>query len=126
MRCIFYFIPGYAQNNSTAVSSLPTITGSIDIYYRYNFDDPKPQGQAHDYNNYSSFSKFQNSFQLGMASIRADQSFGKATTTVDLGFGPRAEEFSYGDSAHPTLFGIKQACLSYKVSNKLKLSAGES
>lgn len=121
----FYFIPGYAQNDSTKNSSLPTLTGSVDIYYRYNFNDPKPQGTLKNFNNYTSFTSSQNSFQLGMASIRADHSFGKAAATIDLGFGSRAEEFSYGDSSHPTIFAVKQAYLSYAVCDKLKLSAGK-
>ena len=60
-----------------------------------------------------------------MASIRADQAFGKASATVDLGFGPRAEEFSYGDPDHPTLFAVKQAYLSYAISDKFKLTMGK-
>jgi len=112
----------YAQNDSIApVSPSPTITGSVDTYFRYNFENPM-DGKT---NNFTSFTNSQNSFQLGMASIRADQTFGKASATVDLGFGPRAEEFSYGDPNHPTLFAVKQAYLSYAISNKFKLTMGK-
>ena len=52
-------------------------------------------------NNYTSFTNSQNSFELGMASIKADHSFGKASATIDLGFGRRAEEFSYGNPGSP-------------------------
>lgn len=119
------FISAKAQTDSTKTSPPPTITGSVDAYYRYNFNDPKAGGPLNDHNNYTSFTNSQNSFQLGMASVRADQSFGKASATVDLGFGPRAEEFSYGDPDHPTLFAIKQAYFSYAVSDKVKLTMGK-
>lgn len=112
----------YAQIDSVApVSPSPTITGSVDTYFRYNFANPT-DGKT---NNFTSFTNSQNSFQLGMASIRADHSFGKASATVDLGFGPRAEEFSYGDPEHPTLFAVKQAYLSYAISDKFKLTMGK-
>jgi hypothetical protein len=102
-------------------SPAPTITGSVDVYYRYNFNDPK----AGFTNNYTSFTNSQNSFELGMASIRADHSFGKASATIDLGFGRRAEEFSYANPDHTSLFAVKQAYLSYIISDKFKLTMGK-
>ncbi len=123
------FISTYAQKDSTLpepaavpeTKPAPTITGSVDVYYRYNFNDPESGAT----NNFTSFTNSQNSFQLGMASVRADHSFGKASATVDLGFGPRAEEFSYGDPSHSTLFAVKQAYLSYAISDKFKLTMGK-
>lgn len=103
------------------VKTFPTITGSLDVYYRYNFANPKSGAT----NNFTSFTNSQNTFQLGMASIRADHSIGKVSATLDLGFGTRAEEFSYGDVTHPTLFAIKQAYLSYAISDKFKLTMGK-
>lgn len=112
----------YAQTDSSAAVTPPlTVTGSIDVYFRYNFANPSDGA----INNFTSFTNSQNSFQLGMASIRADHSFGKASATVDLGFGPRAEEFSYGDPNHPTLFAVKQAYVSYGISDKFKLTMGK-
>lgn len=131
--CSFYF--GFAQTNSIASEKIdtatataapeetkptPVITGSVDAYYRYNFSNPKTT-----LNNYTSFTNSQNSFALGMASIKADHSFGKASATIDLGFGPRAEEFSYGDPTHSTLFAVKQAYLSYAISDHFKLTMGK-
>lgn len=114
-----------AQTDSTKpaapTSPAPTITGSVDAYFRYNFNDPK----AGFTNDYTSFTNSQNSFELGMASIRADHSFGKASATIDLGFGRRAEEFSYGNPDHPSLFAVKQAYVSYAVTDKLKFTIGK-
>jgi len=97
-----------------------TITGSVDVYYRYNFN--APAGKT---NNYTSFTNSNSSFELGMASIRADHSFGKVAATVDLGFGRRAEEFSYNDPAHPSLFAVKQLFLSYQATSALKFTMGK-
>ncbi|MEP6595403.1 MAG: outer membrane beta-barrel protein [Ginsengibacter sp.] len=99
-----------------------TITGSVDVYYRYNFANVP--GYLHS-NNFTSFTNSQNSFELGMASIKADHNFGKASATIDLGFGRRAEEFSYADPGHSTLFAAKQAYLSYAISDKFKLTMGK-
>ena len=96
------------------------ITGSVDAYYRINFSNPKTG-----YNNYTSFTNSQNSFELGMASIRADHSFGKVGATIDLGFGRRAEEFSYNDGGHPSLFAVKQAYLTFQATSALKFTMGK-
>ncbi len=91
-----------AQTDSTKKATT-NLTYSVDAYYRYDFNDA-PTGT----NNLTSFTNSKNSFELGMASIRADHSFGKVSATADLGFGRRAQEncyaFSYGPFFHT---GIK-------------------
>ena len=125
-----YFNICYAQETDSAkktavdttVKTSPpvTITGSVDAYYRFNFSNPKTG-----YNNYTSFTNSQSSFELGMASIRGDHSFGKVSATVDLGFGRRAEEFSYNDGAHPTLFAVKQLYASFQATSVVKFTLGK-
>src|SRR5678809_299455 len=97
-----------------------TITGFVDGYYRYNFHNAKDSGIA---NNYTSFTNSQNSFELGMASLKADHSIGKVAATIDLGFGRRAEEFSYNDQGART--AIKQAYLCYAPFSHVKLTMGK-
>jgi hypothetical protein len=114
-------LASYAQGTDSTKTPPPvTITGSVDGYYRYNFN--APSGST---NNYTNFTNSQSSFELGMASIRADHSFGKVSATVDLGFGRRAEEFSYNDAGHPTLFAVKQLYVSYQVAKALKFTMGK-
>jgi len=96
------------------------ISGSADAYYRYNFNNAKDSMRT---NNFTSFTNSQNSFELGMASVKADYSIGKVEGVVDLGFGKRAEEFSYNDNG--TLAAIKQAWLSYAPSGKVKFTIGK-
>ncbi|MDP4263034.1 MAG: outer membrane beta-barrel protein [Bacteroidota bacterium] len=109
----------YAQDTSSKKGNL-TITGSVDAYYRFNFNNAKDSART---NNYTSFTNSQNSFELGMASVKADYSIGKADGLVDLGFGRRAEEFSYNDQG--TLAAIKQAYVSYAPSGHVKFTMGK-
>ena len=83
----------YAQDSTKKATF--SVSGSLDAYYRFNFANAKDSFRT---NNYTSFTNTQNSFELGMASIRADHSFGKVSATIDLGFGKRAEEFAYNDA----------------------------
>ncbi|MEO7121410.1 MAG: outer membrane beta-barrel protein, partial [Ginsengibacter sp.] len=126
----FAFVSSRAQTDSTKPAAAPTspapvVTGSVDAYFRFNFQNPKAGGPLNEYNNYTSFTNSQNSFELGMASIRADHTFGKVSATIDLGFGRRAEEFSYANTDHPTLFAVKQAFITYAVSDKVKFTFGK-
>jgi len=109
----------FAQDSASKKSSW-TFTGSVDAYYRYNFNNARDSGYT---NNYTSFTNSHNSFELGMASIKVDHSIGKVSATVDLGFGRRAEEFSYNDNG--TRAAIKQAYLTYAPSDKVKFTMGK-
>jgi len=124
---IFGFISTYAQTDSTKTTpASTTFIYSVDAYYRYDFNDAPDKT-----NNLTSFTNSKNSFELGMASIRADHSFGKVAATADLGFGRRAEEFSYNDglgagkSGYATLAAVKQLYISYAPSSKIKFTFGK-
>ena len=106
--------------DTTKPSPPAGITGSVDAYYRMNFSNPKTG-----FNNYTSFTNSNNSFELGMASIRADHSFGKVSAVAELGFGRRAEENSYNDGNNLLLSAIIQAYASYQVNSKIKLTMGK-
>jgi hypothetical protein len=106
--------------DSTKKGSL-TVSGSVDAYYRFNFQNAKDSLRT---NNYTSFTNSQNSFELGMASLKADYSIGKVSATVDLGFGKRADEFSYNDGGS-TVAAVKQAYLSYAPTDHVKFTMGK-
>jgi Putative beta-barrel porin-2, OmpL-like. bbp2 len=108
-----------AQDSAKKAAPTVAFTGSADAYYRYNFNNPP----AFPYNSPTSFTHSNNTFELGMASIRADASFGKASATVDLGFGPRAAEFSYNDVGTSTV-AIKQLYISYQATSAIKFTIG--
>lgn len=114
VMCVTYV--NAQDSTKKAPVATTTWSGSVDAYYRNDF-----AGKAS--NNLTSFTNSNNSFELGMASIRVDHSIGKVAATIDLGFGRRAEEFSYNDVGGMT--AIKQAYLSYAVSDKVKITAGK-
>lgn len=93
-----------------------TFTTYIDGYYKADFAGLKE-------NNKTSFTNSNNTLQLGMASFKVDQTFGKFAGTVDLGFGKRAEEFSYNDRDLAT--SVKQAYISYAPSGQVKFTIGK-
>lgn len=111
-----------SKNSAVAASPPPfKLSGSVDVYYRYNFQDPKQA--VIPFNNATSFTNSQNSFELGMASLKAEHSIGKVGIVADLGFGRRAEEFSYNDSK--TLQVVKQAYVTYSPSANVKFTMGK-
>ncbi|MEO6548468.1 MAG: outer membrane beta-barrel protein [Ferruginibacter sp.] len=96
-----------------------TISGSVDAYYRIGVG----ASGSSVLNNFTSFTNSNNSFQLGMASIKAQYTAGKGGAVVDLGWGKRAEEFAYADQG--TLQSVKQAYLYYSPSDKVKFTIGK-
>ena len=91
------------------------ITGSADVYYKYDFAKTKA-------NTYTSFTGTHNSFALGMASVKLEHKGNKVGAVLDLGFGPRAKEFAYTDEGITQ--AIKQLYLTYSPADWLKFSAG--
>jgi hypothetical protein len=116
---LFSLIIVRAQDSAKKAAPTVAFTGSADAYYRYNFNNPPAQP----YNSPTSFTHSNNTFELGMASIRADASFGKASATVDLGFGPRAAEFSYNEVGTSSV-AIKQLYVSFAASSAVKFTIG--
>lgn len=110
----------FAQDDTeTPVSPATTWGGSADAYYKYDFSKQM--------NGLTSFTNSQDSFELGMASIEAGHTFGKASVFVDLGFGKRAGEFSYNETTDKDInakFLIKQLFFTYQVTDKFKFVAG--
>lgn len=126
LRKVFFFLLSagtttgiFAQDTTAAAEescgkSL-NISGSLDVYYRYDFG--KTRG-----NNLTSFTGSHNSFELGMASVKIDKSFGKVSMVADIGFGKRAADFSYNDDG--AMAAIKQLYVSYAPADWIKFTMG--
>ncbi|HRH47987.1 MAG TPA: porin [Panacibacter sp.] len=108
-----------SQTDSTTPAPATKISGYVDAYYRYNFNNPQESFNTGG----TSFTNSQNSFQLGMASLKVEHSFGKVGVVADLGFGTRAKEFSYADADY--LVPVKQAYVTYAPSDKVKFTMGK-
>ncbi|HZH38396.1 MAG TPA: outer membrane beta-barrel protein [Flavisolibacter sp.] len=105
----------FGQDSASTKTSALSISGSADVYYKYDFGKSKS-------NNLTSFTNSHNSFELGMASVKFDYTAGKVEMVADLGFGKRAQEFSYNDEG--ILAAVKQLYMSYSANSWLKLTAG--
>ena len=79
------FIFGITAVNAQETSST-TFAGNADFYYRFDFANA---GNAATNNN-TSFTNSNDSFELGMATIKATHKEGKASVVADLGFGLQA------------------------------------
>ena len=107
----FAAIVALSANAQTDSTKTFVLSGSVDAYTRTDFNNI---GQS-SFNNKTSFTQSNNSFELGMATLRGDGQIlsGKVFGTADLGFGPRAEAFNGGNGApgEPTLLAVKQLYL---------------
>lgn len=106
-------ITATAQDSAKPAALL--ISGNADAYYRYDFAKTKS-------NNLTSFTNSHNSFELGMASLKMAYKTAKTEVVADLGFGKRAQEFSYNDEG--ILASVKQLYVSYAPKQWLKFTAG--
>ncbi len=117
---IAFFSSAFSQTEEQETANPLTISGSVDAYYRYNFQNAKDISAT---NNFTSFTNSQNSFELGMASLTFGYSKEKMGLVLDLGFGTRATEFSYNESG--ALAAIKQGFVYYAPSEHVKFTMGK-
>jgi hypothetical protein len=85
----------FAQEETTEPEKKFSLSGSIDAYYRVNFDAPN------DENAIAPGSSFANlpGFALGMANVVASYEGAKVGFVADLVFGPRGEDAIFNSSA---------------------------
>lgn len=108
--------PLFAQEAPEKEEPKPTtISGFVDTYFRYDFSKNPA-------NNRTSFTNSHNSFELGMASIKLEHTIGKVGFVADLGFGKRAQEFSYNDNG--VTQAIKQLYVTYAPKEWIKFTMG--
>jgi Putative beta-barrel porin-2, OmpL-like. bbp2 len=116
----FLSISALAQDSTGAQKTSTVISGSVDVYYRYNFLNAKDVPAT---NNFTSFTNSQNSLEFGMASVKLEHNTGKVSGVIDLGFGTRASEFSYNDNG--IMEAVKQVYVTYAPSDKIKFTMGK-
>lgn len=112
----------FAQEEKKEEAPKLLIGGHLDSYFK--LDAAGKLGQ----NSTTSFTRTHNSVELNMATITAEQKFGKAQAFLDLGFGKRVEEFVYNNSVpknntFSTIF-VKQMFVAYQATDALKLTMG--
>ncbi|MBO9729014.1 MAG: porin [Chitinophaga sp.] len=108
------------STTDTTVAPAFKLSGSADVYYKYNLN-------GNNTDNKTSFTNSHNSFELGMVSLKVEHGFKKGSIVADLGFGKRAGEFSYNDapgSSNGLSMAIKQLYVAYQLTDKIKVSLG--
>jgi hypothetical protein len=91
------------------------ISGSGDLYYKYDFSKNENIG--------TSFATDQNSVSLGMLDIALKKTTGKASFVGEVSFGPRGQNQSIPDVDGQS-FHIQNLYATYAVSDKFSLTAG--
>ena len=91
------------------------ISGSGDLYYKYDFAKASQLG--------TSFATDQNSVSLGMIDIALKKKTGKTSFVGEVSFGPRGTSQSIPDVAGQS-FNIQNLYAAYAASDKLTLTAG--
>jgi Putative beta-barrel porin-2, OmpL-like. bbp2 len=111
------YVRGDSATNTGEQKKEPalSITGSVDAYYKYDLADSKA-------NSFTGFTQIHNAFSLGMASVKFEHKSEKVSAVADLGFGPRAKDFSYTDDGITQ--AIKQLYVSYSPAGWLKFTLG--
>lgn len=97
-----------------------SITGSVDFYYRYDFNKGE-YGTSGLYGP-TSFTQTHDQFTLGMATVKLEHKTTKMDMVADLGFGPRAQQFAYNDQG--IVQAIKQLYISYSPNANVKFTGG--
>jgi Putative beta-barrel porin-2, OmpL-like. bbp2 len=115
---ILTLIFGFLFSNST-INAQTIFSGNADFYYRFDFANTE---NALYNNNFTSFTNSNDSFELGMATLKATHKIGKVSVVADLGFGNRVKEYNYNDNSNE--FMIKQLNITYEFSEKFKITAG--
>ncbi len=106
----------FAQETKETPKSTPLeISGSGDLYYKYDFSGNENIG--------TSFATDQNSVSLGMLDIALKKSLGKVSFVGELSFGPRGAGQSIPDVDGQS-FHIQNLYATYAFTDKFSMTAG--
>jgi hypothetical protein len=106
----------FAQDAEAPTSTPLEISGSGDLYYKYDFAKVPNIG--------TSFASDQNSLSLGMLDIALKKSAGKASFVGEISFGPRGQSQSIPNSADGNSFHIQNLYATYAFTDKFSMTAG--
>lgn len=112
-----------AQEETKKKSNPITISGSADIYYKYDLSGYKNDGGTSNIS--TSFADQQNSLSVGMIDIALSHSVGKASFVGEVAFGPRnASSAGPGDGGGVLEPHIQNLYASYALTDKFSVTAG--
>jgi hypothetical protein len=107
-----------------------TFSGYVDTYYFANFNGVQSNLGASGFERI--FDQKANNFQVGLAQMKTTYSTDKVTGVIDLTFGNHGDLGNYGNKLSPlgegigtTGLAIKQAYLTWKMTDKVSLTGGQ-
>ncbi|MCP9765262.1 porin [Lacihabitans soyangensis] len=107
-----------------------TFSGYVDTYYFANFNGVQSNLGASGFERI--FDQKANNFQVGLAQLKTTYSTDKVTGVIDLTFGNHGDLGNYGNPISPlgaefgsTGLAIKQAYMTWKMSDKVSLTGGQ-
>jgi len=107
-------------NAQNAKDSSLKISGSADVYYKYDFSE-----SAFNYKPYSTdyaMGTKENAIDFGMLNLKINKQFNKASITADLAFGPRANDEKINNAV--SAYYIQNLYFTYQAKKELSISAG--
>jgi hypothetical protein len=122
--CLFAWSILVSAQSADSTKSVPAptplnISGEVDVYYRYSGN-----GIARSAGDYSTaYTTDHNSFSLGILNLQFSKEVGKIGFMADVMIGPRAD-FTNAVYAGQTLSFFKQLYVTYKPTDKFKITAG--
>ncbi|MGV3588155.1 MAG: porin [Adhaeribacter sp.] len=114
---------------ATPATGALSINGYVDAYYFNNFNNPQSG-----LNRGRIFDLPTNTFSLGLVQTMFTYTYGKSKVVADLTYGPNADLGNFGnyrslntnqDNITSSSFAIKQAYLSYNITDKLAFTIGQ-
>jgi hypothetical protein len=122
-----------AEARKAVVEDAPsplTFSGYVDTYYFANFNGVQSNLGASGFERI--FDQKANNFQVGLAQLKTTYSTEKVTGVIDLTFGNHGDLGNYGNPISPlgaqfgsTGLALKQAYLTWKMSDKVSLTGGQ-
>jgi hypothetical protein len=119
MKKVIFILALALTGSMTFAQDTPLeISGSADVYYKYDFAKVPNIG--------TSFASDQNSVSLGMIDIALKKTTGKTSFVGEVSFGPRGQYQSIpnGDGTDVNSFHIQNLYATYKATDKLSFTAG--
>jgi hypothetical protein len=119
MRKVIFILALALTGSITFAQDTPLeISGSADVYYKYDFAKASNIG--------TSFASDHNSVSLGMIDIALKKTTGKTSFVGEVSFGPRGQYQSIpnGDGTDTNSFHIQNLYVTYKATDKLSFTAG--
>jgi hypothetical protein len=119
MKKVIFILALALTGSMTFAQDTPLeISGSADVYYKYDFAKTPNIG--------TSFASDQNSVSLGMIDIALKKKTGKTSFVGEVSFGPRGQYQSIlnGDGTDGNSFHIQNLYVSYAATDKLSFTAG--